>query len=398
LAKIIVTANGKRIPIRLATDDETASNTSELEVTRSYNPPPGRWIAFRAVELLPYDSTINVTFERGVSSAEGPRTTEKPQSFSFKTFGALKFIGAFCAWDEKRTVCRPEEEFRLRFNNSLYPIALDESFIRVEPKIEKAKVFASGEYIYIQGQKKGDTTYKIFIDRKLKDVYGQTLGTDVAVTLKVGRADPTLYAQGGAMVVLDPFGNRSYSIYSTNVSTARVKLYAVEPKDWSAYQQYYRHLNYDDGQKAPMPGRLVSDKVVAIESKPDELVETRIDVSSALDGGFGNVVVQVEAVGTSTATVATRGRQLRVVSWLQSTEIGLDAFVDNLELVGFATELRTGKALSDVEMSIAPNDAIESKQAANTEPGARLGMGAGSGKRWTERRRHRVVRCRRIGK
>ena len=40
-----------------------------------------------------------------------------------------------------------------------------------------------------------------------------------------------------------------------------------------------------------------------------------------------------------------------------STKIGLDAFVDNQELVGFATELKTGKPLSGVELSIYPNGA-----------------------------------------
>jgi hypothetical protein len=45
----------------------------------------------------------------------------------------------------------------------------------------------------------------------------------------------------------------------------------------------------------------------------------------------------------------------RIFTWLQSTQIGLDAFVDNRELVGFATELKTVKAACGVDLSIYPN-------------------------------------------
>ena len=92
--------------------------------------------------------------------------------------------------------------------------------------------------------------------------------------------------QGGFMTVLDPNAKPSFSIYSTNNSAARVKLYDVEPKDWGQYQDYVRHINYDDGKRPAMPGRLISDEVVQIKNVPDELVETRIDISKALDRRF----------------------------------------------------------------------------------------------------------------
>ena len=163
------------------------------------------------------------------------------------------------------------------------------------------------------------------------------------------------------MSVIDPFGSRSYSIYSTNFSSARVRLYAVEPKDWNTYLQYYRRLNYDDGKRPAMPGRLVSEKVVTISSVPDELAETRIDVSPGLADGFGSVIVDVEPITTAPE------RQWHVLSWLQSTQIGLDAFVDSTELVAFATELRTGKPVAGADLSIYPNGAVSSQRSAASQ-------------------------------
>ena len=109
-------------------------------------------------------------------------------------------------------------------------------------------------------------------------------------------------------------------------------------------------MNYDDGKRPAMPGRLVSDKIVPIKSVADEMVETRIDIASALDGGFGNVVLDIEPT-----VRRDKYDRTRVVTWLQATQIGIDAFVDNTELVGFVTELKTGKPLAGVDLSIYPN-------------------------------------------
>jgi uncharacterized protein YfaS (alpha-2-macroglobulin family) len=51
----------------------------------------------------------------------------------------------------------------------------------------------------------------------------------------------------------------------------------------------------------------------------------------------------------------TRYDRTRIFAWAQSTNIGLDAFVDSQELVGFATDLKTGKPLSGVNLFIYPN-------------------------------------------
>ena len=152
------------------------------------------------------------------------------------------------------------------------------------------------------------------------------------------------------MTVLDPTAKPTFSIYSTNMNAIKVRMYSVEPKDWRAFQDYMRHINYDDGKRPPIPGRLVSDKIVDVASKPDEMVETRINIEPALDGGFGNVIVDIEPTVRKDKYDRTR-----IFTWLQATQIGLDAFVDNQELVGFATDLKTGRPLTGIDLSIHPN-------------------------------------------
>ncbi|MEP7149681.1 MAG: Ig-like domain-containing protein, partial [Acidobacteriota bacterium] len=362
LKTISVNGGGRRIATRLATQQEIDSDGTIAYYAKQAQ--PGRWIAFRAVNAdgstenaLPPASSINVSVDAGTPSAEGPLKTQKAQTFSFTTYGPFKFVKAYCGWQQNKN-CTPFHDWYLEFKNPIDASKFSKEMVKVTPAVEGLNVYPSGNHLYFQGYKKGSTTYTISVDASLTDSFGQKLDRSVSTTIRVGPADQNLYAQGGPMSVIDPFGSRSYSIYSTNFSSVRVKLYAVEPKDWYQYQQYYRRLNYDDGKRPAIPGRVVSDKTVAIASKPDELIETRIDVSAALNEGFGSVIVVFEPVEVSTKAVAVRGRNWNVITWLQSTQIGLDAFVDNTELVAFATELKTGKPIAGAELTISPNGAV----------------------------------------
>ena len=354
LQTISVTSKGKKLPIRLATQEEIDGTNISYYVKQSQ---PNRWLAFRALNsdgltenALPSASNITVTVEKGTPSAEGPLTTEKAQAFSFQTFSPLVFNKAYCGWQNNKN-CSPFENWVMEFNNQLDAESFAENIVKVEPAIENLKIYPSGNNIYFQGYKKGRTTYKITVDGKLKDIYGQSLGKTVTATIKVDSAEPNLYSQGGRMIVLDPTAKPFYSVYSTNQPSVKVKLYKVSPLDWRQFQEYTRLMNYDDGTKKPaIPGSLVFDKTIAIENKPDEMVETRINLASALNGGFGNVIIDIEPT-----TKRDKYDNTRIFVWAQSTNIGLDAFVDNTELVGFATDLKTGKPLSGVEMGIYPN-------------------------------------------
>jgi hypothetical protein len=85
-------------------------------------------------------------------------------------------------------------------------------------------------------------------------------------------------------------------------------------------------LNYDDGKTSCDAGRLVSEKVVNITASPDELVETRIDVSSALNDGFGNVIVDVEPIEPKSARYTVRAREWQCGQLASIDADGLDAF------------------------------------------------------------------------
>ncbi len=356
LSKINAMGGGKKLQLRLATPEEIAADASINYYVKQAM--PNRWLAFRAVNsdnstqnALPPAAPINVTFPAGTPSAEGPLTTAKAQSFSFNTFGAMKFVKGYCNYDSNK-ICAPSDAWYLQFTNPIDPSKFDKEMVKIEPAIEGVQIVPSGNFLYITGYKPGRRTYKVTVsDSSLKDTFGQTLTGGATATFNVGSAPASLTSQGGNFVVLDPTAKPNYSVYSINQPSLKVQIRAVSPADWEAFRLFMRNLYYDEQKRPPLPGRVVVDKVIQVENKPDEMVETRLDLSPALDGGFGHAIVFIEPT-----IKQDKYDRTKIVAWTESTQIGLDAFVDNQELVGFATDLKTGKPLDGVEMHIAPND------------------------------------------
>ena len=369
LGKISATGAGKKLQLRLATPEEIAADVSINYYVKQAL--PNRWLAFRAVNsdnstqnALPADAPISVTFPAGTPSAEGPLTTTKPQGFGFRTFGAMKFVKGYCNYESNKN-CTPFDPWYLEFTNPIDSAKFDKETVKIEPAIEGVQIVPSGNNLYITGYKPGRRTYKVTVSgNSLTDTFGQTLTGGATTTFTVGAAPASLTSQGGNFVVLDPTAKPNYSVYSINQPSLKVQIRAVSPADWEAYRLFLRNLYYDEQKRPPLPGRVVVDKIIQVENKPDELVETRLDLSPALNGGLGHAIVYIEPT-----IKQDKYDRTKIVAWTESTQIGLDAFVDNQELVGFATDLKTGKPLAGVEMHIAPTDgrAISQQSTVNNQ-------------------------------
>jgi len=100
------------------------------------------------------------------------------------------------------------------------------------------------------------------------------------------------------------------------------------------------------------------DQTLKVGAAADALTEVSIDLSSALEGGQGQLVVVVEAEGAR----RLQDRYGRLVpAWVQVTQIGLDAFADHSEMVIWTSALQDGSPLAGVAI-----EAISGKQLAVT--------------------------------
>ena len=156
-----------------------------------------------------------------------------------------------------------------------------------------------------------------------------------------------LASSGDHFVVLDPSAPPRFSVFSINHASLKARIYRVGPENWGQFLTFMRS-NDQNAERTP-PGRLVFSNTIAVQAQPDEMAETRIDLAPALEGGFGHVFIIVEPP----VRPKNRWERRQVMAWAQVTAIGLDAFVDGSELIGWATSLKDGKPVDGVQMTIA---------------------------------------------
>ncbi|HYP01733.1 MAG TPA: Ig-like domain-containing protein, partial [Pyrinomonadaceae bacterium] len=214
--KLQPAATGARL--RLATPEEIAADPSVRDFSKQAQ--AGRWLAFRAEGLngatkdaLPPDTNIKIVIPPGTPSAEGPRTTLTEQSFTFKTYGALRVIEAACGYRQR---CSPFDVLRLTFNNQLDAAKFSAAQVTIKPDIPGAKISARYNTILIEGAKRSNTTYTVTLDRSVSDTFRQTLTGANVFTFKVTTAAPRLFTTGQDFAVLDPAGRRAFTVYSIN--------------------------------------------------------------------------------------------------------------------------------------------------------------------------------------
>ncbi len=352
-----VSAGRQSFPVRLATQEEIDGDPVVSRLVEEI--PEGRWIALKPTEPLPKDTTVNVIFQAGMPSAEGPRTTERSQSFSFQTYGPLRLVRAECAWAMENE-CPPFTPWILEFSNPLDGETFDPAWITVTPELPGIQVQLFGNVLSIQGNTRPRTAYRVAVQAELQDIFGQSLESPATATFQVGRATPLLSTGADNFVVLDPTTTPRFNIYSINVERIRVRAYAVEPTDFPSYLRYLADWAYrrDVEERPEPPGRPVMDQVLSVPGE-DTLVESSVDLQEALGGSTGNLILVVEPelgflAGLLDRELAQRLESYRSITWIQATQIGLDAFVDQDEMVVWANRLQDGAPLGGVSVSLWP--------------------------------------------
>lgn len=346
LEHLQVKAGGKTHALALLTDKEIEAHEQLSRLVKDAE--PDRWIAFRSSERFPTATGVTVTLGAGAPSAEGPLTTKSAQSFTFRTYAPLKVEEAKCGWRE----CRPFMPFNVRFNNQLNEEVFDASQVTVSPEIPGVKIHVGWRNLTVQGRTKGRTKYTVKIAPTLEDKFGQTLGEEEVLTFSVGSAEPNVSLLGGPLVTLDPFSpKKALSLFSINVPSVGLELRKVSPEDYPAYLKWMSDRWRKDNPPK-LPGTRISKETVKLEGEQDDLTESQLDLSKAFEEGYGHVIVVVQPPGGLKAIFGDRPRP--IVKWVQATQIGLDAFVDHGELIGWASALKTGAPLSDVELRLLP--------------------------------------------
>jgi alpha-2-macroglobulin len=308
LPRLRVEAGGGLHPVTALTEKGLEAFPDAHAFARSAE--AGRWVAFRTEAALPYDTPVSVVVPAGTPSAEGPRVSPSDQITRFRTYGPFQVRGQRCSGG-----CSPGAPWSIDFTN---PIDLDhfdaDAHVRIEPDHPTATVSVHGRMIYIQGLARANTEYRVFLSPEMRDAFGQTLVETEALTFRVGPTIPRIMHGYDPAVILDPAAPPAYPIHTQGLRQLRVTAYAVGPESWPAY------LDWRSQQARRPPGRRVLRRTVDVAgTPPDEPSTTPVDLAEALEGGFGHLVLHVEAADA----IPYRHGRPEVRVWVQRTRIGL---------------------------------------------------------------------------
>lgn len=369
-------ADGKTFAIEAASDAEIEADDRVRSAVA--NAQEGRWLVVRPTETLPAGTNIRVRVQSSAPSAEGPRTTDKPLSYSFRTYDPLRVEYQNC---EAPYPCPPRGQWRVTFNNALNADAFESEYVEVSPAVENFEVDVQGGSLRMQGKFKARTTYTVQLSDAIEDVHGQNLVDADALTFEVGEAPQMLGASTDMLTTLDPALEGKFPFYSQNYERFTVRAWRVQPEDWSAYltarERHQRRQAYADPQhaanepKVEWPGELVIEETLDAPDRPDEIVEHLLDLERALhDDGYGHVVLHVQVEETSkthddASTDDAEPKQLRrmprhrpeILTWVQVTDLSLHAAWDHEKMLAWTANLADGSTVNDADVRILGRDA-----------------------------------------
>ena len=355
LGAMTLTANGREREMRLATSDEIEAD--EHIKGRIESAVDGTWLAFRPASPLDADAAIAIQIGPNLPSAEGPNTSSDSSIVTARTYGLLRISDSSCRRATDR--CYPGYSgLSVEFNNPLDPATLDAAEFSVTPPIPGASISVRWDRLVIQGTTRGDTVYEVVIPGTLGDEFGQILGAAQTVEFYFREFNPELRSLGGEVAIVDPLGSgQTVPVLVRRWDQLRVRLFRVEPDDFGAFQRFLGDWHESPWQYRPerqelppAPWPLIAEENINTGIDHGDLVEIPIDLSRALRGQHGHVIMIVEGAGELTKTANQIWDSRPVVMWVQDTDIGVDLVNHQDDLVVWTTDLRTGDPLSGVEV------------------------------------------------
>lgn len=348
LGALRMTANGRPVPLRLATAAEIEADSVVVRGL-ARRAPAGRWLAFRPAIILPLDAVVRVLAVE-VPSAEGPLRTRIPQTWQFRTYAPLRVTGDACGWEG---VCRPGDVWRIEFNNPIDGAAWRPELVRVEPALPGMSISRYGGTVLIRGRSAPNTRYTVILSAAIRDVFGQTLGRADLRRFDVGPREQMLESVYERPIVLDPAGPPTVFVRSRGNARLRVRLFRIEPEAWRTLRSDYPRGRSAGDTLRPWPGELAWSGTVTPEAGPEVLSRVPIDLAPALRNGTGMVLAVVEPDEAPAETPGVRHTR-EVPIWAQATRIGLTTFADGDAVTTWATSLVDGRPIPGVTVRLLP--------------------------------------------
>lgn len=348
---------GKNVELQLVSESEIQADKTLQEQVK--NLPQDQWLVVKPARSLAKDTAFKLVLNKGAKSAEGSRVSSQAQTFEFKTYGDLAITSASCNWDNN---CQPATPFSFELS---HPLANDlnlKDWISIEPALAQFEIDNYGTYLTIRADTQPRTTYKVTFKQGLLDTYGQKLAKDLVTTFKVVDYLPQLGMNEERLITLDPSVPPQFTFISRNFRNVKWRVQQVAPQDWAAYEKLRNETDLSAEPLPTLPGKTVTEQVIALTDKINETVIKTIDLAPWLTAGkTGQLTVLLEEgeplvkLPSPENSESNPVQKLRLMTWLQATQISLDTRSDDQQLLAWVAQLANGQPLSQAQVRYVRN-------------------------------------------
>lgn len=339
--KLDKTQASKFIKLRSKTNEFALHVLSDAEIKASkvYGPNHTLYTApqnllLEAKEPLPINTAFKVTLEKGMPSLEGPLSTEVVQEFEFRTYGPLQLDG-------QRKEHYSTQNRNFTFTNPLDGKTVTQTCVRIEPAVEKFSIhFWGANQLSLQGEFKALTKYTVIFDKTIRDVFGQNLSGNPTISFIQDKVP--FYLAADRQLSTFPRGQTPSCIFAAQeTSELIVNVYQGLPSKFLTCQ--FAHF---DGENIGLP--ILGQQKFAIGH---DFKNIQVDLRKYLKNGCGQFYVVAKAVPKRGEHLYNpREQQPAVATWVQVTNIALDAFRGR-QLVTLANSMADGAPLKDVNFT-----------------------------------------------
>ncbi len=326
----VVDAADRRLPVRVGTLAEARplwSRHPQLDddADGAAKVPERRRVVLLPTRPWPAGRQLRVILAAGAPSAEGPLRSTQASVDAFTVAAPFSVRGILCRngqEEPRRTglVCPAGGMLSVEFSNEVDPSSMRSSQVQVRGQpFEDHSVGGDSVALTVPSQR--GQTFTIDVTGAPIDEYGQPLVGPRSVSFRTGAPVYAPFLEGpSGMLVLDPrFEIPQWRLQAQAVTELHVQLYAVQPADYFAFQQF------EAGKRATPPGRRVLDRHLPVG--PRHGADLRVDLRPALAAtGTGHVIAVVRASPSRPMPAEEFPRLL--ASWFQVTRLGVTTRVD----------------------------------------------------------------------
>ena len=256
-------------------------------------------------------------------------------------------------------------------------------FIAVEPAPANMTLEAGRSLISIRGDFPGHSKWKVTVKQGITAADGLIMPQSKSMVIQFKHLPPILAAPSYAAAQLAT-GNRTYSIRTVNIASARIRAKRLTGRDAVRTLQGYRHYSGNGPgskrikQRHALPWSLVAgetgyDSPIKLENAYDTTAPIEINWDDILgkDNAPGLLFLSIEA-DPKPGMVSSYQRKKSTQAYIQITDIGLAWKINESDAFLYAYSCETGAPLANVTLDVFGEDAAPLQSTQTNESGVAL--------------------------